>query len=260
MSAGNFGGRAAAQGVRDIKSAARLLNIADKSAAVRAAAGAVRAEKRAKALQHARNMPKRAAMMQVPRGFTGVAGEAKYIDIANATYTLNTTGQIIHASVIPQGTTVNSRVGRKCELKYFQMRGQVEANSTATFNQWSIYLVWDEQPNKALAAVTDILDAATSYALSKRENVQRFKILRKWTGVLLGNTTTPATGKETERLDEYVRLPKGLVVVPTTADTTGVIGDVITGALLLVFVGDSAAGNTAASCVMTARTGFSDVY
>jgi len=234
------------------REAANLLHMAEKSAAKRAAA---------KGRREAFKLPaaaKKHFIPQVPRGFTGVAGEAKYIDIASSNYQLTTTGSITHMSIIPQGTTVNSRVGRKCELKYFQMRGQAVALTTAIYNACAAYLVWDEQPNKALAAITDVLDATTSYALSKRENVQRFKILRKWTFELIGNTLTPATGKEAMRIDEYVRLPKGLVVVPTTADTTGVIGDIITGALLLVTVGDTAAGTAAAQLTVTCRVGFAD--
>lgn len=203
----------------------------------------------------------RAATGQVPRGFAGQAGEAKYIDIANQVYGLDTTGTITHVSVVPQGTTVNSRVGRKCELKYFQMRGDMRALATADHNSVAVYLVWDEQPNKALAAITDVLDAANSYALSKRENVQRFKILKKWSYTLCGNSATLMSSNAALRLDEYVRLPKGLVVVPTTADTTGVIGDIITGALLLITVGDHAAGGTTcANMQVTCRTGFSDIY
>jgi len=234
------------------REAANLLHMAEKSAAKRAAA---------KGRREAFKLPtaKKAFIAQVPRGFTGVAGEAKYVDIANAAYVCDTTGSVTHVSIVPQGTTVNTRVGRKCELKYFQMRGHIISGAATLECDYAVYLVWDEQPNKALAAVTDILDLSNSSALSKRENVQRFKILRKWTGLILGNITAPATGKEATRIDEYVRLPNGLIVVPTTADTTGVIGDIITGALLLVTVGSVAPGTGAANLAMTARTGFADV-
>jgi len=192
------------------------------------------------------------------RGFVGAAGEAKYVDIANATYALDTTGSITHVSVVPQGASVNQRIGRKCELKYFQMRGEMRNNATAVHNNVAVYLVWDEQPNKAMPAITDILDAASVYALSKRENVQRFKIIKKWRAAMMGLGATPVTGTEMVTLDEYVRLPKGLVVVPTTADITGAIADVINGALFLVTVGDTT-GAAAAVLQVTCRTGFADV-
>lgn len=197
---------------------------------------------------------------QVPRGFVGQAGEAKYVDIANTTYALNTTGSINHISIVPQGTTVTSRVGRKCELKYLQVRGAFLTKSTTTFAAYAAYIVWDQQPNKTLPAITDVLDAANAAALPKRENVQRFRILRKWSGVFMGNSTTPSTGAEAVRIDEYFRLPKGLVIIPTTADTTGGIGDIITGALYLITVGDLAAGTADGNMNVTMRLGFSDIY
>jgi len=202
----------------------------------------------------------RAGIFTPQRGFVGSAGEAKYIDIANTTYPCDTTGSITHVSVVPQGTSVNTRVGRKCELKYFQMRGYLRNNSSALYNTVAVYLVWDEQPNKLLPAVTDILDAANAQALSKRENVQRFKILKKWRQVLIGPSGAPTTAVTAVPLDEYVRLPKGLVVVPTTADITGAIGDVINGAMYLVTVGNEPVSATlAATLAVTCRTGFADI-
>jgi len=231
------------------------------SDAMRAAADAKRKAAKAAILAKGRAPAKKANLpAQVPRGFVGAAGEAKYVDIASAVYNLNTTGSIAHMSIIPQGTTVNTRVGRKSELKYFQMRGVIFSDSTTTLASWAVYLVWDAQPNKALAAITDVLDTASSHSFSKRENVQRFKILRKWTGVNVGNNATPSTALAAHRIDEYVPLPKGLVIVPTTADATGAIGDIITGALLLLTIGDQAAGTGDAHLTMTARTGFSDIY
>lgn len=238
--------------------AAKLQYMADKSTAMRANAKQARDAFLAKARRSDNGLRRPQLASQVPRGFRGPTGEAKYKDIANSAYALDTTGSITHMSAIAQGTTVNQRVGRSCELKYFQMRGHVQNNGSATFNDWAVYLVWDEQPNKVLAGITDVLDAATAYSLSKRENVQRFKILKKWTGCLSGNSTTPACDVAV-RLDEYVRLPKGLVIVPTTADTTGEIGNVITGALLLVTVGISAAGASAAQLAVTCRVGFADI-
>jgi len=200
---------------------------------------------------------------QVPRGFVGVIGEAKYVDVANAAYNCDSTGSLAHISIVPQGTTVNSRVGRKCELSYVQLRGEVTNGSTAKVSSWALYLVWDEQPNKALAAINAVLDGSDTYSFPKRENVQRFKIIRKWTGVCCGNNTTAAqqTSNTTVRIDEYVRLPKGLVIVPTTADTTGAMADIITGALLFVAVGNNGtAGTSAPTATLTMRVGFRDVY
>lgn len=195
----------------------------------------------------------------VPRGFMGQLGEAKYVDIANAVYVLNGTGTIAHMSIIPQNSTVNGKIGRKAELTYFQIRGQFSADTTSTVQAYAAYLVWDAQPVGALPAIAGVvLDTADAYSFPKRENVQRFRILRKWTGVLSGNITTPATGQEVTRIDDYIRLPKGLVVVSKDGDTTGVIGNIANGALYLVTVGTIGAGTADGNLTVTCRTGFRD--
>lgn len=184
--------------------------------------------------------------------------EAKYVSVANAVYVLNTTGSITHISIIPQNATVNGKIGRKAELSYVQVRGQFSADTTATIQTYAAYLVWDEQPAGALPAITDILDTADAYSFPKRENVGRFRILRKWTGVLTGNVTTPATGQEVVRLDDYVRLPRGCIVVSKDGDATGVIANIANGALYWVTVGSIAAGTADGNCVATMRVGFRD--
>lgn len=195
------------------------------------------------------------------RGFVGPLGEAKYVDTASASYALDTTGSVTHISIIPQGATVNNRDGRTCVVTAVHLRGNVNGRATCISCLGSILVVWDNQPNKALAAITDILDAKTSESQNKRENVNRFKIVRRLNFAVVGNDTT--AGQQTSStqffVDEYIKLPKGCISVYTTADTTGVIGNCIQGALLLVSVGNTAAGNTAAISNLTIRTSFKDI-
>nr|QXP07721.1 MAG: putative capsid protein [Arizlama virus] len=193
------------------------------------------------------------------RGFVGAAGDFKYIDIAFANYQCDTTGSVTHISVVPQGTTVLTRLGKSCRPTSLQIRGMIQSNSAGVYNKPAVYLVWDNQPNKTLAAITDYLDTASSYSMIKRENASRFKTIRKWEFALSGNTTTPATGDEVKIIEEFVKLPKDCIITCTTADTTGAIGDVITGALLLITVGDKATGVTAANLAATMRLNFMDV-
>jgi len=206
--------------------------------------------------QRARN---RAGQAQVIRGFVGAAGDAKYFDTATATYAANTTGSITHLSIVPQGTTVNSRIGKAFRCTSVSVRGRVVADTTTTEALAAAYLVWDYQPNKALAAVTDILDAANANAFPKRENAGRFKIIKKWQYELLGNTTTPATGQEGHAIDDFVKLGSDKNVLCTAADTTGVIGNTIEGALLFVTVGAIAAGTADANFLVGFRLNYQDL-
>jgi len=191
------------------------------------------------------------------RGFLGQAGEAKYFDTANV-LALNTTGTLNHIDIVPTGTTVNSRDGKNYTITSVQIRGNVVQDTTAATNNVAMYLVWDKQPNKALAAITDILDTSTTLSFIKRENAQRFQIIKKWRYALSGNAGTPTAGMEIYDVDDYIKLPRGLTASCTTADTTGAIGNRVTGALLLVGVGNTASGTTDAVGNINARVNFMD--
>lgn len=190
-----------------------------------------------------------------------LAGEGKYFDIAIGTLALNTTGSVSHLDVVPVGSSVNSRDGRKFKNTSFQVRGVATSDTATVAASGAMYLVWDRQPNKALAAVTDILDTASSLSFAKRENAQRFKIIKKWRWAFTGNNTT--AGQQTSSslfdIDDYVRLPDECVAECTTADTTGAIGNRVTGALLLVTIGATGAGTSDANVTITTRVNFADI-
>lgn len=192
------------------------------------------------------------------RGFVGTVADAKFFDTAVATYEASTTGSITHLNPVPQGTTVNTRVGKAYRCTSVQVRGAVSNRSTSTISSPVGYLVWDYQPNKVLAAITDILDSVNSAAFPKRENAIRFKIIKKFEYTLTGNNATPASGDEAERIDAYVKLAPDMSTLLTSADTTGVIGDTINGALLWVTVGDVATGTAASSFNVGFRLNFRD--
>lgn len=192
------------------------------------------------------DLPYPAQSQMIPRGFVGSRGDAKFLDTAITTYAVNTTGSITHISPVPQGTTVNTREGKAFRCTSVNIRGSVFADTAAIQQIYAGYLVWDYQPNKAaISAATTIpliFNAINSTSFPNRENNERFLIVKKYYGNLIGNTTTPATGMESEAIDDYVRLPIDANVLCTTADTTGEIGNTIQGALYWVTMGNQAAG------------------
>jgi len=190
------------------------------------------------------------------RGFLA-GNDAKFVDLALGTYANNTTGSITLVATIPQGTTVNAREGKACQLTSVRIRGRVQADATTTTTAYANYLVWDSQPNKALAAITDVLGSADPSAFPNRENAQRFKIIKQWRGTLSGNTTAPAATDVTVDVDDYIPL-KDCVTSFTAADTTGVIGNIVTGALLFVSVGSTVAGTADANTIVGFRVNFKD--
>jgi len=183
--------------------------------------------------------------------------DAGYVDLAVATYALNTTGSITLVATIAQGVSVNQRVGKKAVLKSLQMRGVVQADTTSTVPSGALILVYDRKPTNALPAITDVLVSASSYAFLNDVNSDRFQIVRRWNYAFIGNITTPATGQEQFLVDEFVDLKKR--AIEFNAAGTGAIGDIAKGALYLISVGNTAAGTADANAVVGFRTRFIDV-
>lgn len=205
-------------------------------------------------------IPKGWQVARMPRGFLGAAGDAKFFDKAAASYAMDTTGSITHIDVVPQGTTVNEREGKAFAPTSVHVRGYANSGTEGLTTQGVLYLIWDYQPNKALASITDVLDSTSSVSFPKRENAGRFKILRQLRYVFSGESDNSAvSGPNVFDIDEYVRIPKDCVALCTAADTTGAIGNRISGALLAITVGRTAAGTAAAGCTVGYRVNFMDI-
>lgn len=191
--------------------------------------------------------------------YLGAAGDAKYIDLASAVYNFDTTGDIVHLDVVPQGTSVNERDGRAWKDTSLSIRGSAVNDSTATYTNNALIIVWDKQPNKALPAITDILDSANVVSLNKRENSSRFVTVRRFQFILTGKGDGSTTDGFAKTFDEYIRLPKGCIATTTSGDTTGAIANRISGALYAISVGSVVAGTTACAGTFTMRLNFMDV-
>lgn len=185
------------------------------------------------------------------------ANDAKFVDLPQELFNNNTTGTIKLIATIPQGTTVNTREGKACQLTSVRLRGNMFTDTTTTATHVCNYLVWDKQPNKALAAIADIFTSASSLAFPNRENAQRFRIIKQWRRAFSGNVTAPVGASVMMAVDEWIPL-KGCVTSYTAADTTGVIGNIITGALLFVAVGDQASGTADGNSNISFRVNFKD--
>lgn len=204
---------------------------------------------------------------QIPRGFvTALAADSKYFDQGSGAViaqVINTTGAVQHLDIITQGDAVTQRTGKSFQLTNFQLRGFLSGNAASVINHCAVYLVWDRQPNKALFAVTDFLDTtacAGAAAFAKRENKGRFLCIKKWQRVLIGQglAGVPVTGREALVIDKWIKLPQECIAQCTAADTTGAIGNRITGALALVTLGNVVAGTAAATIGYNFRVGFRD--
>lgn len=171
------------------------------------------------------------------------AKETGFVDTAAANYVCDTTGTITLLNTVAQGASVNQRVGKKILLKSLQCHGNIFAGTTTTISDGTVLIVYDKRPVGALPAITDVLNSASSNSFNNDANSGRFRILKRWDALVTGNQTTPATGMEAQEADFYLNLRD----LPTTfkAAATGAIGDQEEGSLLLITVGNVAAGTAA---------------
>lgn len=189
--------------------------------------------------------------------------ETGYVDLAAATYALDTTGSVTLLNTIAQGAAVTQRVGKKVIMKGLQCRGRLVANADAVINDVAFMIVYDKRPTGALPAITDILVTAGPGSMNNDNNSGRFRILKRSDEILIGgtsltgvvaNTLTEGTAKS---CDWWLDLKSA----PTTykAAATGAIADIEEGALYLVTIGATAPGTTAAAMTAGFRVRFLDV-
>lgn len=180
--------------------------------------------------------------------------EKGYVDWAESVQ-VNTTGDISLLATIAQGAAVTQRIGKKAMLRSVQLRGFAYANPSAIYNDIACIVVYDRRPTGALPAITDVLVTASPVALNNDTNSGRFQILRRMDFALIGNSTTPTTGEEMKSIDDYFTVNRKIVF---KAAGTGAIGDIEEGALYVIWVGNNAAGVTAASAETNWRVRFTE--
>lgn len=180
---------------------------------------------------------------------------AGYVDLAYATYNMDTTGSIALVATIAQGAGVQQRIGKKASYKSVQVRGLCHSNTATTVADGAILLVYDREPTGALPAITAILNTATSQSFLNDDNSKRFRIMRRWDYTYCGPVGTP-TSASAYSMDEWVDMKN--LPVQFKAAATGAIGDIATGALYVVTVGNIAAGTAAPVANIGFRTRFVD--
>jgi len=178
-----------------------------------------------------------------------------YIDVAPAVYAGNTTGSITLLNPVPPGASQNQRVGKKILLKGLNVRGMVYNNSTATFTDNALIIVYDKRPVGTTPAITDVLKSASSFSQNNDDNASRFRILRRFDFVLSGNATT-MTATSALSVDFYVDLKKAITVYKSVG--TGAIGDISEGALYMITIGAAAPGTGDADFELSTRVRYYD--
>ncbi len=198
----------------------------------------------------------RAAAPPATRGFYGAQSrlqrqmqgimEHKVVDTAAASYGANTTGSVTLLNGVAQGSDFTNRIGRKVTMTSVQLRGFLTPEDDQTEATLArVMLVYDSQPNGALPAVTDVLTAADSRSFNNLNNRDRFRVLVDETHALgQRDTTNSLEGAPTAIvLNRYRKCNLPVVFDGTTA----AIGDIQTGSLFLLTIGNQASGSAIAA-------------
>ncbi len=115
--------------------------------------------------------------------YTGASAERKYFDTQNNDAVVASTGAIVDSvNIIPQGTTENERIGRKCTIRSLHIRYTWTLNTTSTPAESSdigrLIIYIDRQCNGAAAAITDVVASAAWNQFLNLEQSHRFHILK----------------------------------------------------------------------------------
>lgn len=191
---------------------------------------------------------------QATRGFYGsqarlrrqVEGilEHKALDTSAFNGACDLTGSITLINGIAAGSDFNQRIGRKITIKTVQIRGHLlHQTATASNTLARVLVVYDSQPNGTTPSSTDILTSGSSQSFMNLNNRDRFRVISDST-FSLGDRNITATqavqgSPSTALINVYKR-----VDLPVIFDgVTGGIGDIQTGAIWVLCVGDQAANN-----------------
>jgi len=169
--------------------------------------------------------------------------EKKVVDTAAASYVVDTTGSITLINGVAQGSDYTNRIGRKWTMTAVQLTGVLGPNASAdnaTGTHAKVLIIYDSQPNGALPSMSDIFTASTSDAFMNLNNRDRFKVIAVHDCALgpFDNTTTVALADNSTQL---VNVYKSVQLQVINDGTTAAIGDIQTGALLLVTIGNNGA-------------------
>lgn len=187
-----------------------------------------------------------------PRRFAEVHAYPQAEDASLHNIHFDTSGSIVHLNPIAKGDSLQERQGDRVFMLRLLLRGAFRAQvategsrSTAlSLQNATFYVVYDRQPQGALPPITDIFDGAEPSSLQRLDTRDRFFILlRHQFQVEVGQIVdTAGTGYQPVVTSDSYRnvdwnIPISRAAVFTTAESSGAIANVRTGALYAIFVG-----------------------
>jgi len=143
---------------------------------------------------------------------------------------------------LAQGTTASTRIGRRVNVRSIQWRFNCSGSTTTSWTSNRYWIVMDMQSNAAAPQFTDIFDTADPSTLRNISNMQRFKVLFDSDEfIIAGNLAAPNNSMLACAHKGYLKVN---LPVQYNAGSAGTIGDIQTGSIYFITVGNSSSGTT----------------
>lgn len=202
--------------------------------------------------------------------------EVKCCDVNATQNLLSTTAVVTLLNGIAEGSSFFNRIGRRITMKSICVEGHIVnsgVESGDALDYIRILLVYDRQPNGAVPSLADVItnvnQAGTGetnpFGFPNYTNLDRFRILRDYrlgmfdtgnaAGLTEANSAVVNQTEPTQRIKFFVNLKDAETRYGLT---TGVIGAINSGSLLLVMAGSQAAADAPYSFRFNARLRYRD--
>lgn len=185
--------------------------------------------------------PSRLMSMNPPARVVARTTDLKVIDVVLTPVAVNTTGATLLLSGIAEGDGRDERVGLSVMIRAVQANLTVSSDTATTSMRGRVSLVWDKQPNSALATYGDIYVTVSPTSFKEVGRQSRFEILWEKDFCNMGNQTAA------QQIVSGCQVVKGNRAVNKRQHFNGddaLITSIMSGVLLLAWVGDKAAGTT----------------
>lgn len=192
-------------------------------------------------------------------------GELKILDVAAATYGVNTTTSVQGCNLMLRGTDSGTRIGRKIKLRSVEIRGFLfadpvvsAASVTSIAQQCRLLIVYDRQANGVAPTVAQVITGIQGPYTEA--NLGRFLVIQDKTwcfGPAAAVSPNPTFGIPPTQANVFERHQLNL---PThyNAGNAGTVADIDKGSLYMLWIGSVAGGDTDASFAGTIRTQYTD--
>ncbi len=215
-----------------------------------------------------RSFPKRAPRYGIPytrvrykaygggRSRGGIGGKAENkvhtVDFLGVSPLQSTAPTVLN--LVSGGTASTNRIGDTMIITSIQLRACMRATATSVNSCYRLMIIYDRQPNKAIASLDDIFVGGAPHGpmdYMELDNRKRFSVVY--------NSDVFAIGANTNDNDNRVLTFFCKARAETVwSDSSGVIGSLTTGSLLLVHISDRSASAEVANMDFQVRIRFTD--